>query len=409
MKQKKPNIAIIVLDTVRFDTFTNLMHEAKEEFTSIGSFAEVKKCIAPASWTLPTHASIFTGMYPNEHGVHETKTISALDIEAIKLKKETFLDDLRTIGYRTYGISANPYVNPVYGFRGFDVFKEETYFTDLQGYAIEVPKKLKPFLAKYRKEYGGSFFKIAIAMLRDDPSSITKFANLPLVGALTLKNLAKKLKERTVGSWPLEKGGKNAVGTIEGFKLKRPFFLFLNLMEAHEPYIGKKSMDFDGLTPFRKKQPGKELIELWKHKYVLGTKKAIYYAHKVSKYLLENFSNTIVIITSDHGQEFGEHGFIGHGVRLDYELVHVPFIVYTPKWMKRIESDSYASLVNVKNFINAAVNMDPESMKQLYSKEVYSENFGALSNIVRTKALNEDLDFKKLNMYNKYHRRTFRS
>ncbi|MGC8651980.1 MAG: sulfatase-like hydrolase/transferase [Candidatus Micrarchaeia archaeon] len=406
---KKPNIIIIVLDAVRYDEFRAAYDSAKSRFSKLGELAALRKCIAPASWTLPSHASLFTGMYPSEHGAHETKSIKALDIDGIRLRKDTIIGDLKALGYNTYGISANPYVHPVYGFTGFDKFKEESYFTDMHGYAIEAPKRLKPLLAKYRERYGGSFFKIGFAMLRDDPALITEIVNLPLTGALTLKNLAKKARARVIDDWPLEKGGKNALGSFEAFGARSPFFLFLNLMEAHEPYIGKKGMDFDWPTPFLKEQPNRELIDAWRRKYAIGTRKALQYAYDLSRYVIESYPDSVVIITSDHGQEFGEHNFIGHGVRLDDELVHVPFIVRVPEWMDIVENNTYASLANVRSFVNSAASAKKDSMKKLYSNEVYAESFGIQASIESLKKLGKALDWKKLRSLDRYHKRAFRA
>ncbi len=406
MKHEKPNIAIIVLDAVRFDSFYKVVERRK---INLEGFAHIEKCIAPASWTLPSHASLFTGMYPSEHGAHETKEIKALDIDEIKLRKATIVEDLKAFGYKAYGISANPYIHPLYGFTGFDSFVEETYFTDMQGHTIEVPKRLKPLLARYREQYGGSFFKIGFAMLRDDPALITEIVGLPETGFLTLKNIAKRIKAKVIEGWPLEKGGKNALTNFIKFRPRQPFFFFINLMEAHEPYVGKKDMDFEWPTPFLKKQPSRELVELWRKKYMVGIEKAINYALNLYNYIIGKYRNTIVIITSDHGQEFGEHDFIGHGVRLDDELVRVPFIIHLPDWMKYKKSSMYASLVNVRRFLNLAAKGEAESMKELYSKMVYAESFGVQSNMLKNAKLLGNINLEKLRKLDKYQKRVFNS
>ncbi len=143
------NVSIIVLDTLKLDTFNKLSKE-NPSFLDRFNAVQFNNCIAPASWTLPSHASLFTGLYPTEHGSHETKQVKSLDIERVKLRKETITDDLKRRKYSTYGISANPYVHPVYGFTGFDKFMEESYFTDIFGSVIEISYKLKPMISKYR-------------------------------------------------------------------------------------------------------------------------------------------------------------------------------------------------------------------------------------------------------------------
>ena len=165
---KKPNVSIIVLDTMRLDAFRNAL-KANPGFLGGMNYTEFDRCIAPSSWTLPSHASIFTGMYPSRHGAHETRTIKSLDIGRIKLRKSTIVDDLKGIGYKTYGISANPYVHPVYGFTGFDWFKEESYFTDISGSVIEVAAHLKPLVSRYRNEYGSDKIGLSTAILKENP------------------------------------------------------------------------------------------------------------------------------------------------------------------------------------------------------------------------------------------------
>ena len=128
-RRVKPNITIIVIDTLRYDMFKAIADAEKR----LEGFVLLDKCIAPSSWTLPSHASIFTGMYPSDHGAHETTKIKALDVDKIKLRRRTFVSDLNSMGYKTFCISANPYVSPVYGFDEFGKFIEEPYFTDVLG------------------------------------------------------------------------------------------------------------------------------------------------------------------------------------------------------------------------------------------------------------------------------------
>ncbi len=249
-KIKKPNISIIVLDSLRLSTFNDIIR--KKDF--LNDFTKLEECIAPAPWTLPSHASLFTGMYPSEHGAHETKEIKSLDIEEIRLRKKTFVDDLNRLGYHTYAISANPYVHPIYGFTDFGEFFEETYFTDVFGSSFEIPKRTKELAAKYRNIYGQNPVKLASAMLKENPAvAIDLLEGLIF---LTPINLSKKFKAKFIDGWPLEKGGRNIVKKVRDMELKEPFMLFINMMEPHDPYIGVKK-DVDWSTSFMKKQPSK--------------------------------------------------------------------------------------------------------------------------------------------------------
>jgi hypothetical protein len=402
---KKPNISIIVLDTLRLDEFKRLERE-RGAFGKLG-FTFIDNCIAPASWTLPSHASLFTGLYPSEHGAHETTKIKSLDIDLIKLKMRTFISDLSDMGYKTYCISSNPYVHPVYGFNEFDEFKEESYFTDVFGSTIEIPGRLKPLIAKYRQQYGNSFFKIGFAMLRDDPMLITETLYLPLTGALTMKSLAKKLKAKLIEGWPIEKGGKRIVETVEGMRLKAPYFLFINMMEAHDPYVGKKDQDFTWSTTFLKKGPSKQRIELWKKLYKKASLKAYRYALKVMTTLQERYGDEqIMILTSDHGQAFNEHGFIGHGAILYDEVAKVPLAIKLPKSCAghgMHDTHGYSSLVNIRGFLFDVLEGKSDAFSNFHNKEVYMESFGIPANITMVPGI----DKARLRAYEKYKKRTF--
>ncbi len=401
---KKPNIAIIVLDTVRLDEFEKL--EAKHgEFRKLG-FSFLNNCIAPASWTLPSHASLLTGLYPKEHGAHETKESKTLDIEKVKLRMRTMVSDLSEMGYKTYCISANPYLHPVYGFDEFDSFKEESYFTDVFGSALEIPKRLKPLISKYREKYGNSFFKIGFAMLRDDPMLITETAYLPLTGLLSMKAIAKKLKAKLIEGWPIEKGGKLIVETVRETRFKGPYFLLINMMEAHDPYVGKKGQDFNWATPFLKKQPSAEQLDKWRKLYEIASDKAYNYAVQIVKSLQSRYGkDQIFMVTSDHGQAFNEHKFIGHGTVTYDEVVKIPMAIRLQKGNKVTVKNDYSSWVNVKDFIFTAIASPTKASEKLYSKEVCSQSFGMPANI----SMVPGLDMAKLKAYDKPNFRTFKS
>ncbi len=397
----KPNITIIVLDTLRYDAFTRMFGRSG----GLDDFVILEKCIAPASWTLPSHASLFTGMYPSEHGAHETRSIKSLDIERIKLRKGTFVGDLNGRGYSTYAISANPYISPVYGFDEFKSFEEESYFTDVFGSTIEVANRLKPMVSKYRNVYGSSITRLSAAVLHDDPKL---FLNL-IITALVYSPVAviKKAKAKFIDGWPIEKGGKRIVERVRSIKFKKPFFLFINIMEPHDPYVGSKDKenDVDMTTSFLKKEPTKELIAKWKRLYNLASQKGYGYALDIIKSLRERFGeNQLIILTSDHGQCIGEHNFIGHGTLLYDELVHVPFAVLLPEGMRSTHvKDSYTSLVGVRAFVSAVLSGDRNPIEELYSSNVYSESFGVPTNITMVR----NIDLKKVRKFEKYSRRTF--
>lgn len=401
--KKNLNISIIVLDTVRLDTFNDLV---KENPAFINKFDVVRfeKCIAPGSWTLPSHASMFTGLDQSQHGCHETRRVKSLDIDGIGLKMETLLDELRMQGYTTYGVSANPYVNPVYGFTGFDAYIEESYFTDIFGSVIEVSDKLKPKVSKYRNIYGNDVLMLSRVIMWEDP----KFFFDLVLSAMALSPHAaiKKIKAKLIEGWPIEKGGKRIVEKVRHLRMKKPFFLFVNFMEAHDPYIGKKGRDINWSTPFLKKRPSEETVRNWENLYIRACRLAMKYGSEVTEHLLKKFGDDqIIIITSDHGQAFNEHGFVGHGSAIFDEIVKVPLLVIVPKRFNReAVGDGYQSLVNFRSFIQAAVAGDTDAISKLTTPSVIAETFSIPANISNAKGL----DKRKIARYDKYQKRVFK-
>ncbi len=394
-KRKLPNIAIIVMDTMRLDTFNEIENE-KHSFRNLGA-VEIKNCIAPAPWTLPSHASLFTGMYPKDHGAHETKTAKLQDIEKVKLKKRTFVADLNDVGYQTYGISANMIVSPLYGFGEFRHFYDTFIFAPP---LMKGSEKLRSQLGKYIKKYGDRKKTLAKMVIKEDPTLMLKEA---LAIAQNLPNqLPKWLKARIVKGWPKNMGGDNTIRIIKKTKFKSPFFIFVNIMEAHDPYTNK----FGGIVylnnPLIGKKPTIKEVNFWKMYYKIAAERAYNIAIVTARQILKNDSKTTIIITSDHGQAFDENGFSGHGTMLYDSLIKVPMLLINNKTKKITTKNKYSSNTNVKAYIEALVNGKP-NVNLLYSEHVYSESFGY------PVIIPENVDYGELGrFYDVYRKRKFK-
>ncbi|WP_297556407.1 sulfatase-like hydrolase/transferase [Thermococcus sp.] len=109
-----PNLIVIILDTLRKD-YDIPVRNVLEKF----GFVSYERAIAPAPWTVPSHASMLTGLYPALHGAHETKKRK---IPSVKLdKKDNLLTfKLKEFGYDTVLLTSNFFVHPHFGFVGFD-------------------------------------------------------------------------------------------------------------------------------------------------------------------------------------------------------------------------------------------------------------------------------------------------
>jgi arylsulfatase A-like enzyme len=110
------NIAFIVLDTVRGDVFNSMLEQ--EELPNIERLAregtQYTNARSNGPWTVPSHGSMFTGQYPQEHGITgDTPTYDSVPL----------VEEIRHKGYQTAGFSANPWLSPNFDFdKSFDYF-----------------------------------------------------------------------------------------------------------------------------------------------------------------------------------------------------------------------------------------------------------------------------------------------
>ena len=218
---RKPNIVIIFLDTLREDHAQGL-----DKLLDYG-FVKYQNAIAPAPWTLPSHVSMFTGLYPSEHGIHEKKEISTAELAELSRIRMTKLADHNIItkkkdeGYTTYLISANSWITPYTGFAAdhnfhIDPLANILYTDDM----YEIDRKVR--------EYGGRI-KFVFNNLKN-LRILQKAARLHITRRV--KKIPKYLSERAV----MEKGARTVLSLLEALNLQVPYLLFINIIEAHEPY-----------------------------------------------------------------------------------------------------------------------------------------------------------------------------
>ena len=121
---KRPNIILIVLDTVRADRLSSYGYSRNtsphfDQLAKEGALFEEAK--STSHWTLPSHASLFTGLFPSRHGAGGASSGGL----TIRGTYRTLAEHLRDEGYRTVGVAANRCVGGSSGLeRGFDQFLE---------------------------------------------------------------------------------------------------------------------------------------------------------------------------------------------------------------------------------------------------------------------------------------------
>lgn len=363
---RKPNLILIVLDAMRLDRSIRLKDALNE-------FIWYDNAISTAPWTLPSHVSMFTGLYPSQHGSHESENVKCTDIGRIRNTSAALIGNLKELGYTTYGFSGNILVSPTYGFN-FDVFNSPSFSFPWPLVLDELPPRLAELFRKYLDtKHLTDEMKFGFNLLVENPKLAIS------VTGLFLRHMAAKLGSR----WPREKGGKVAVQFVRKEVFRQPFFLFMNLLETHEPYSRPDDL-LKGFTPRPLQSVESSRIAKW----VAGYDSQV---DVVNKLLIELLSammkrnlleNTIIIVTSDHGQLLGEHGWIGHGSLMYDELMRVPLAIRYPDRTKvvRVRPHGVISLANLYPFIMELAQGE-ESDSSLYSDEAFGESWGLYENV----------------------------
>lgn len=357
-----PNVILVVFDTLRSDSIIG-----NNGIVNIPNISKVirdgnlyENGISPSPWTTPSHASLFTGVYPSDHNVHETANKKDLDIRSNKVifKTESLVKTLQKKGYNTIGFSANPNISPMSGFDiGFNAFFEERYnYLD--------PQDLSSLDTYTQGDI--SFFKIMNGILSSE-------------GLRSLRLASKMRKQMRSNGWPIKKGGDQIIAKLTSMSLEQPFFLFMNFMEMHDPYHGcMKYWPFFTIPKLHTLGIDYERARraLNRH-YLDGLVFLDSYIGSLVRFLKNSdiYDRSMIVLTSDHGQALGENDFLGHGVYLFDELIRIPIIVKFPNNLKFSHSVGYQSLTNVFKQVEYTVDGGRDDI-HLTSDIAFAESFG---------------------------------
>jgi arylsulfatase A-like enzyme len=211
------NIALIIVDTLRADHADPLYHEAQKQGWTTA------KAIAPATWTLPSHISMITGLYPSQHGIDErappTQDAKRARV-ALKATDHGILGKLKREGYHIYILTANPDLTPHFGFTLYD----ELHFLRRR------EATTKTFHALTQNNWNP--LKAATALIKQGEAKTLIEAAAKYITI----NIAKHIPQIHKPAPPFDKGAAAIMKKLEEIKLKKPYLLIINLIEAHAPY-----------------------------------------------------------------------------------------------------------------------------------------------------------------------------
>lgn len=364
-----PNVILIVLDTLREDFSQELC------FLINSGFEKYHDVIAPSSWTLPSHASIFTGLMPSAHGIHESRDshvwggIMKLSRQMLEKEQNGLKGRLSSMGYNTYGLTSNGFVTPMFGFP----FKNYWLYDQVGVVSRSIASDAKQREIIADSAGNALFRRYAKAGLK----SVGK--HVKSARSLARKNLTSKIYSYLK---PLEKGSKYYSNVLRKSSFKEPFFLFVNIMEAHQPYYRADPKWVIAEVTYKKmigKEYGRDLQ--WGEAYPKAVSLSISRLKEILVTLSPYLDKSVVIVTSDHGQFLGERGMFDHGFFLEDELLKVPLFVRYPKGeAPPRQNEKFVSLCSIPSIIEAGLT---GSKSDVGSRYAVAESFGPITNIDR--------------------------
>ena len=323
------NLVLVVLDTTRPDFLTpyggpDSAAPGLEDFAAEATRFE--QAYSSSCWTLPAHATMFTGLSPNAHGATQSS-------RRVDSKLPLLAEILRGAGYATAGFSANPWIGDGDLSRGFRTFEE-------------------PVLTK-RSWLAGQ--------LDDDEARRSRAV-------------------RPIREWLKERKGS-----------EKPFFLFVNLMRAHHPYIPTPDVARE-LMDLETDELREAVAEFYPELFEGGRARSLMNRHyerenpldagewerisalyrasvRSSDDELKNIlrlidrstdkEKTLVLIVSDHGESLGEHGHFGHILNLYETSVRVAFLARGPGFEPGAVDSTPVHLADVYTTLLAAAKVAP--------------------------------------------------
>lgn len=328
-----PNIALIVVDTLRPDALGCYGHpEPTSPFLDSLAARGVRytEAYTPAPWTIPSHASLFTGVSPAEHGCAYTRTQKGeMTIGAISHELVTLAELLHALGYETWGISANSVLHRSLGFsRGFERYCIAEYMA----------RNPAPDLLAF--EPWGMLLRGFLAHDRQFVAC-TPALKPPEGGNAVDLNRLKVDKER----WAIE----SVIDYLRHRpRSERPLFLFVNLWAPHWPWVPPERWRKQFVTPGTdpKSPDGFEMLlytldretppaldwQAIRQLYNAEVRYADESVERIYKAMEERgmLERAHIVVTSDHGEGFGEppRYTVAHNFMLDDCVLRVPLIVW---------------------------------------------------------------------------------
>ena len=325
----RPNIILVTMDTARADHM-GLYGYARENTPNLAALRKdatlYTNSIAASSMTLTSHASIFTGLYPQSHGAFMLPPDSPTG-RPLATSIPTAASILASAGYQTMAVAANwYYLNPLFGL--------------VRGFQYTWTPRPEVLINRYHD------FLLRNRLRRMLPIAVQDFDRDSITG---------------------EEVNRQALALLDRAKSQHaPFFLFLNYMDAHFPYLPPPSFDtlYPGLDPafpswdterfYARVNTGRQVLQPAEVTHLVSQYDGgIAYIDSKLGELVEQlkrsgqYDRTMIVISSDHGEALGERGKLGHNLSSYQNQIRVPLLIKYPRSAQSGTVDSVTSHVDL--------------------------------------------------------------
>jgi arylsulfatase A-like enzyme len=348
MPAKQLDVIFLVLDTQRADRLSCYGYEkpTSPHIDALAADATLfTNAIAPAQWTIPSHASMFTGLYPSQHQMLQSYSVMPPHLT-------TLSERLQAEGYYTAAFCNNPLVGVINNGlrRGFYSFLNYSGLLSSRPNQAGVPST---FLDKYRQVFkrlvANLLNRIQDAFARSDALLALSFS--PLM--VPLWQTALSFKGNTRKS--LEDAARLHIQR-QGIAPDQPIFSFINLMGTHMPYHPPREQIERFAPHVLKDRAARTYLRRFNNDIygwlapLMGTlddrQKAtldgMYDAEVAAQDIQVGafidklrqagvLDHTLIIVCADHGEHLGEKQLMGHTLSIYNELIQVPLIIRDPQ------------------------------------------------------------------------------
>ncbi len=330
--REKPNVIVLLIDTLRADHLGSYGYE-RATSPELDALAQrgflFESCIAQSSWTLPSTASVLTGLYPQTHGCVSLSTLRLA--RPLSTLPEVLLEE----GFATGGFIANCIISQRNGFaQGFEQFQELCMLPaeDINAEAVDwiQAQGESPFFA-YVHYYDPHWPYAA-------PEPFTRFFEEegdPQAGDDRMRQAL-----TAVARSKSREGGSPA-----------PRWEIVDSLENDFAIVDD---DHFQLTDW--------LVSRWRNRYDAEIR---YWDTALGRLVdrldeLGILDDTWLIVTADHGEAFGEHDYVGHGASLHGEQVHVPLIILPPGGRAGQRISSPVEQIDIAPTVLAALGLEAD-------------------------------------------------